>query len=60
MFVIPMLYFMLEKMNIHINILRTITYFFAANVAMFKGLLRFFKGVNNSIWQPTMRTNGGI
>jgi cellulose synthase/poly-beta-1,6-N-acetylglucosamine synthase-like glycosyltransferase len=56
MFVIPILYFMLEKRNIHINILRTITYFFAANLAMFKGLIRFFKGGNSSIWQPTMRT----
>ena len=56
MFVIPMLYFQLEKINIHINIFRVITYFFAANIAMFKGLIRFVKGEKSSIWQPTMRT----
>lgn len=57
MFVIPILYFQLEKINIHINIFRVITYFFAANLAMFKGLVRFIEGEKSSIWQPTMRNN---
>lgn len=56
-FIIPLIYIFLEKKQIHISILRTVTYFFAANYALLKGFFNFLKGVNSGIWEPTKRNN---
>ncbi len=55
MFAIPVIYSFLEKQHIHFAPFRIITYFFAANYAIFKGMINFFKGKNSGIWEPTKR-----
>ena len=55
MFVVPLLYLLLEKLNIHWSRLRLITYFFAANYALLIGFFRFAVGRQNGIWEPTKR-----
>jgi glycosyltransferase involved in cell wall biosynthesis len=54
-FIIPLCYFILEKNNVHIAIFRLVTYFFAANYAVFRGMINYFKRKNNGIWEPTKR-----
>lgn len=45
----------LRKINIHIVILRFITHFFAMNVALLFGLIKYTVGIKSNIWQPTRR-----
>lgn len=52
---IPLIYFTLVRLGIHVPIFRIITYFFAANLALFKGMIAFFRGKNSGIWEPTKR-----
>lgn len=54
-FIIPLLYFLMIKINLHIPLFRVVTYFFAANLALFKGMIAFFQGKNSGIWEPTKR-----
>lgn len=55
MVVIPLLYFQLEKLNLHFAPFRLVTYFFAANYALFIAMIRFSKGVKSGVWEPTKR-----
>ena len=55
MFVVPLLYLLLEKLNIHWSPFRLLTYFFAANYALLMGMVRFAGGRQNGIWEPTKR-----
>jgi hypothetical protein len=52
---IPIIYFLLEKLEIHFSVFRLITYFFAANFALLLGMVRFVRGRQNGIWEPTKR-----
>jgi cellulose synthase/poly-beta-1,6-N-acetylglucosamine synthase-like glycosyltransferase len=52
MFIEPLL----AKQNIHLKPLRFISYFYSMNLALFMGLIKYLKGVNTNVWQPTKRT----
>ena len=52
---IPLLDYLLRKMNIHNRILRFITHFYSMNLALFIGFFRFIKGVDSGIWKVTKR-----
>lgn len=52
---IPFLDFFLRKIHIHIIILRFITHFYSMNLALAIGFLKFLKGVNTNVWEPTNR-----
>ena len=51
----PVLDFILRKLNIHNSILRFITHFYSMNLALFIGFFRFVKGVDSGIWKVTKR-----
>jgi len=53
--VIPIGYFILQSLGFHSGMLRTITYFNAANLALLRGLFQYLKGVKSNVWQPTKR-----
>jgi cellulose synthase/poly-beta-1,6-N-acetylglucosamine synthase-like glycosyltransferase len=53
--VVPLLDWLLKKLNFHIFILRFITHFCAMNLAMFIGFVRKNRGVKSNVWEPTKR-----
>ena len=55
MVLLPVLDYFLEKIGIHISLLRHIRYFMAMNIALFVGFIKFTHGIRSSIWQPTKR-----
>ena len=55
LFGIPVLDWLLKKINLNLMVLRYITYFNAMNLALFNGFFKYLKGVQNGIWQPTKR-----
>ncbi len=54
--IIPIIDFLLRKIGIHIVILRFITHFYSMNLALLAGFLKFVKGRETNVWQPTKRT----
>lgn len=52
---LPLFDFVLRKLKIHVLLLRFITHFYSMNLALLIGLLKYFKGVNSNVWQPTQR-----
>lgn len=56
MIIIPLVDSFLEKWGINLSLLRNIRYFLMMNLALFFGLLKFLKGINTNVWQPTKRT----
>lgn len=54
---IPLLDALLKKANIHIKLLRFITYFQLMNVALLLGFINYLKGINNNVWKPTKRND---
>lgn len=55
LFGIPILDSLFRKINFNVTILRYITYFNAMNLALFNGFIKYLKGGQNGIWQPTKR-----
>jgi cellulose synthase/poly-beta-1,6-N-acetylglucosamine synthase-like glycosyltransferase len=53
--IVPGLDFLLKKLHLHFRFFRFVSYFLAMNLAMAKGLLRYLKGVQSNVWQPTKR-----
>jgi len=53
--ILPFLDFLLRKFNTHIVFLRFLSHFFAMNLALAVGFIRFIKGVHSNVWQPTKR-----
>ncbi len=51
----PLVDFILKSTGIHIRLLRYISYFYAMNYALIKGMLMFIKGVKSNVWSPTQR-----
>lgn len=45
----------LKKIHIHIVFLRFITHFYSMNIALLIGFVKFVKGVDTNVWQPTKR-----
>jgi cellulose synthase/poly-beta-1,6-N-acetylglucosamine synthase-like glycosyltransferase len=56
--VIPFIDHLLRKIGLHIVILRFITHFYTMNLALLTGFLKFIKGSETEVWQPTRRTEG--
>ena len=52
----PIIDFLLRKIGLHIVILRFITHFYSMNLALLAGFLKFIKGTETNVWQPTRRT----
>ena len=52
---LPIVDLILRKIKVHINLLRFITHFYLMNIALLIGFLRFIRGVDTNIWQPTQR-----
>jgi len=53
--ILPIIDFLLRKLNIHIVPLRFITHFYSMNVALLSGFFKYLKGVKTNVWQPTKR-----
>ena len=53
--VIPFIDNLLRKIGLHIVFLRFITHFYTMNLALLMGFLKFIKGSETEIWQPTQR-----
>ena len=45
----------LKSIKIHILPLRFATHFLTMNLALLVGLIKYFKGVQSNVWQPTQR-----
>jgi len=54
-YIFPAIDYLLGKINIHLLALRFSTHFFSMNTALFVGLIKYLKGVNSNVWQPTQR-----
>ncbi|MEZ4884033.1 MAG: glycosyltransferase [Chitinophagales bacterium] len=52
---IPLLDYLLKKINIHFKILRFISYFQLMNVALLLGFFNYLKGIKSNVWKPTKR-----
>jgi cellulose synthase/poly-beta-1,6-N-acetylglucosamine synthase-like glycosyltransferase len=52
---LPVLDFLLKKLNVHNILLRFITHFLSMNIALLAGMFKFFKGVKSNVWKPTKR-----
>jgi hypothetical protein len=52
---IPLIDFILKSFKLHISLFRFVTHFFSMNLALLVGLIKYFKGVNSNVWQPTQR-----
>ncbi|MCK4344405.1 MAG: glycosyltransferase [Bacteroidales bacterium] len=55
LFILPFIDYFLRKIEIHVLILRFITHFWAMNVALLFGFVKFITGVKINVWQPTKR-----
>jgi cellulose synthase/poly-beta-1,6-N-acetylglucosamine synthase-like glycosyltransferase len=53
--IIPFIDFLLQKIKIHIILLRFITHFYSMNLALMVGFFKYIKGVHSNVWQPTKR-----
>ncbi|MFK7935023.1 MAG: glycosyltransferase [Saprospiraceae bacterium] len=52
---IPTVDFILKKLNIHIPLLRNLSYFVWMNIALGQGFFRYLKGIEKGTWEPTVR-----
>lgn len=55
LFALPLLDFLLKKLNIHNKILRMVTHFYAMNLALFIGFFRSMKKIHSGTWDRTPR-----
>jgi cellulose synthase/poly-beta-1,6-N-acetylglucosamine synthase-like glycosyltransferase len=55
MMALPIIDLILRKLKVHINLLRYITHFYLMNLALLMGFVKFLRGVDTNIWQPTQR-----
>lgn len=54
-FILPILDFILKKININFGFLRLATHFISMNLALVLGFLKAIRGVKNSTWDPSKR-----
>lgn len=52
---VPAVDIVLNSFKINISPIRFVTHFFSMNLALFLGLIKYLKGVNSNVWQPTQR-----
>ena len=51
----PLIDHLLKKQQVHLALLRYISYFYAMNLALLIGFFKYMKGVKTSAWRPTER-----
>ncbi|MBK8343038.1 MAG: glycosyltransferase [Bacteroidetes bacterium] len=54
-FLTPLLDKLLSNINIHIYLLRLLSYFYTMNLALLLGFIKYLKGIKTSVWNPTQR-----
>ena len=54
-FATPLIDAGLKRLNMHNFALRLIAYFYSMNAALLIGLVRYWKGIKTSAWNPTVR-----
>ncbi|MEO5571358.1 MAG: glycosyltransferase [Bacteroidia bacterium] len=54
-YILPLLDYLLKKINLHFSMLRFITHLLAMNLALFAGMIKYFRGIDSSVWEPTQR-----
>ncbi len=52
---LPIIDLILRKSDIHLLALRFATHFISMNAALLVGLIKYLKGVESNVWQPTQR-----
>jgi hypothetical protein len=52
---IPLIDYLLRKINIHSIPLRFISHFVLMNLALLAGFFKYLGGIKNNVWQPTKR-----
>lgn len=51
----PFIDFVFSRMNIHMKLLRFVSYFSYMNLALIRGFINYATGVKSGVWQPTKR-----
>lgn len=51
----PFMDAILKRAGIHLRLLRFVSYFYAMNFALIKGMMMYLKGVKSNVWSPTQR-----
>lgn len=59
LFGIPLLDFILKSLNIHVLLLRNISYFNYMNLALLHGFFNYIKGIQSNVWEPPKRNHHG-
>lgn len=54
-YILPLLDYLLKNINLHFSMLRFITHLLAMNLALFAGMIKYFRGIDSSVWEPTQR-----
>lgn len=52
---IPLLDALLKRLNIHLVLVRNLSYFVWMNIALGQGFFRYLKGIDKGTWEPTVR-----
>lgn len=56
--ILPLVDFLLKKINLHIVILRFATHFYTMNLSLLLGFIKSIKGIKSNVWKPTQRLQG--
>jgi cellulose synthase/poly-beta-1,6-N-acetylglucosamine synthase-like glycosyltransferase len=51
----PLLNYLLEKVKIHLKLLKFVAHFYLMNLGILTGFFKFTKGINTNVWTPTQR-----
>lgn len=51
----PLLNYLLEKVKIHLKLLKFVAHFYLMNLGILTGFFKFTKGIKTNVWTPTQR-----
>ncbi len=54
--ILPLIDYLLKKLNYNSNILRFITHFYSMNIALLTGFFKSLKSIETNVWKPTKRS----
>ncbi|MCF6183675.1 MAG: glycosyltransferase [Bacteroidales bacterium] len=54
-FIIPPIDYMFKKIHINIKLFRYFTHFYGMNIALAIGFLKYIKGIESAVWEPSKR-----
>ncbi len=55
LFLIPLLNYILQLLNLSLGLFKNITYFNSMNWALLAGFFKYINGINNNVWEPPKR-----